>query len=348
MKRMIVVVLLAGMLVSVAGAQDLNGFADDFEALVTGITRDVAPNLQMAALSGTIVADASIDTFMLFLPGVGVTMSGGLGTIMEPGAHTWSTISLPSVIDAVVTDAGTKDLLKTLEYGIFPYPMLKLGAGFAIGKGFDVIVSGMYLPAALTDFGLGFAGDAISGLGITLETLNIGATVRKVILKDSGPMPALSLGALYNYGSFTFGVASMSLAALADGGVDVGGMTLDLTGTMGFETSVHNFGLELHASKRLLFFTPYAKLSGIYQYAVTNGTTNLLAKVGTVETPIVTDASETIANFSTLATLGFTLFVLNVNVVIDLAQAQFDAGDYTLASLSGQGISLNAGICIKF
>jgi len=348
MKRMIVVVLLLCMLVFTSSAQDLNGFAHDFEALITGITRDVAPNLQMTALSGNIVADASINKFMFFFPGVGMTLSGGLGTMMEPGAHAWSTISLPVVIEAVVDDAGTLELLNTLEYGIFPYPMLKLGAGFGVGKGFDVILSGMYVPAALTNFGLSFAGDSISGIGITLETLNIGATVRKLIIEDKGPMPALSLGVLYNYGSFTLDIDDMSLAELADGGVDFGGLTLDLTGTMGFETSVHNFGLELHASKRLLFFTPYAKLSGIYQYAVTTGTTDLTATIGSVNTEIRTNAKETIANFSTLATLGFSLFVLNLNVVIDLAQAQFDPGDFTLTSISGQGISLNAGICIQF
>jgi len=348
MKRMIVVVLLAGMLVSVASAQDLNGFAHDFEALITGITRDVAPNLQMAALSGTIVADASIDTFMLFLPGVGVTMSGGLGTMMEPDAHEWSTIPLPEVIDAVVDDADTSTLMQTLEYGIFPYPMLKLGAGFAIGNGFDVILSGIYMPKILTDFGLTFAGEAISGLDMTLETLNVGATVRKLILADKGSMPALSLGALYNYGSFTLGIDDMSLAALAGGSVDVGGFELDMTGTMGFETSVHNVGLELHASKRLLFFTPYAKLSGIYQYAVTMGTTDLTATVGAANTAIVANASETIANFSTLATLGFNLFFFNFNAVIDIARAQLDISDFSLTGITVQGISLNAGISIRF
>ncbi len=348
MKKMVVVALLIGMLVSIAGAQDLNGFAHDFEALITGITRDVAPNLQMTALSGNIVADASIDKFILVLPGVGVTMSSGLGTMMEPGTHAWSTISLPEVIDAVVDDPDTSTLMQTLEYGIFPYPMLKLGAGFAIGKGFDVILSGNYMPEILTDAGLTFAGDAISGLGITLKTLNVSATVRKLILADKGSMPALSLGVLYNYGSFTLGIDDMDLAALAEGSVDVGGFALDMTGKMGFETSVHNVGLELHAPKRLLFFTPYAKLSGIYQYAVTTGTTDLIATVGAVETAIVTDAKETIANFSTLATLGFNLFIFNFNAVIDIARAQLDVSDFSLTGISGQGISLNAGISIRF
>jgi hypothetical protein len=238
--------------------------------------------------------------------------------------------------------------MQTLEYGIFPYPMLKLGAGFAIGKGFDVILSGIYMPEILTDSGLTFAGDAISGLDITLKTLNVGATVRKLILADKGSMPALSLGVLYNYGSFTLGIGKMSLAALADGSVDVGGFALDMTGKMGFETSVHNVGLELHASKRLLFFTPYAKLSGVYQYAVTTGTTDLIATVGSVETAIVTDAKETIANFSTLATLGFNLFFFNFNAVIDIARAQLDISDFSLTGISGQGIALNAGISIRF
>jgi len=348
MKRMFAAVLLSVLLVSALGAQDLSGFADDFEALITGITRDVAPNLQLTALSGNVVGSARIDKLMVFLPGIGVTLSGGLATIMEPDAHQWSTISLPAVIDAVVEEEATRDLLQTLEYGLFPYPMLKLGFGFGFAKDYDVIVSGMYLPGALADFGTSLAGEPIASLGINLETLNLGATVRRTLLRDAGFIPALSLGALYNFSSFSFGIAELSLADLVEGGVDLGGLTLDLTGNLGFETVAHNFGLELHASKKLLFFTPYVKLSGIYQHTTTTGTTHLVATIGPVVTDIVTNAVASIDNFSALATVGFNLFVFNFNAVIDVAKAELNIDEFTLSGIQGQGVSFNVGICVQF
>jgi hypothetical protein len=338
---------LSVLLVSALGAQDLSGFANDFEALITGITRDVAPNLQMTALSGNVVASARIDKFMVFLPGVGVTLSGGLATIMEPDAYQWSTISLPAVIGAVVEDQSTKDLLETLEYGLFPYPMLKVGFGFGFAKDYDIMISGMYLPGALADLGTSLAGPEIESLGINLETLNLGATVRRTLLRDSGFVPALSLGALYNYSSFNLGIAELSLADLVEGGVDLGGLTLDLTGSLGFETVSHNFGLELHASKKLLFFTPYIKLSGIYQITSTSGTTDLTATVGPVVTDIDTGAEAIISNFSALATVGFNLLVFNFNAVIDVARAELDVQDFSLSGIKGQGISFNVGICVQ-
>lgn len=357
-KTILVFLVLCILLTQVEAEVDLNGFANDFKTLIVGVTRDVAPNLQMSALSGNIVGDATIDRFMIFFPAVGLTVSDGLGTILENGAYNWVFISIPKIIDTVVgTDAGTLDTLHAIESRIFAYPSFKIGFGFGLPKGFDVIFSGMYIPPVLTETLVKNAGDKIESLGVSINTMNIGAEVRKTIIKDSKKTPALSLGALYNYGNFNMEVAQMKLSSLIAGGFDVSGQKLDMNGSLSFNTSVHNIGLDLHVSKHLHFFTPYAKISGIYQYAVTESDVDLLATLGDPATTgstikIQTNPSVVISNFSSFATVGFDLnlfiFILNTNAVIDLARAELNISDLSVTGITGRGFTINTGFRWEF
>lgn len=355
MKRIVVAVLSFCMLISVTSAQDLNGFANDFEALIVGVTRDVAPNLQMTALSGNVVGDATIDRFMFFIPAIGVTITDGLGSVLVPGERDWEfLIPMPSIITQVVDDEAMTDNIEAIEGRFFPYPTLKLGVGFGLGHGFDAIISGMYIPAAITKTILEQAGGDIGTQGISFDTYNIGVEIRKTVMKDEGFKPALSLGMLYNFAGLNLEVGTLSLAKLTDGGIEVGEDKLDLTGSMSFNTAVHNFGFDLHASKHLLFFMPYAKFTGVYQIAETKGDVDMTAPLGDTmdQLKIRTNPVVQIANFSSLVTFGFELnlfaFIFNANAVVDLARAELDISDFSLTGITGQGVTGNIGFRWQF
>ncbi len=303
MKRIVAAFVLLSVLAISIEAQDLNGFANDFEALMVGVTRDAASNLQISALSGNIIGDADLDRFTFFF---------------ETGAYPWEfMLEMPAIINtAVGDDAEMKENIKALESRFFPLMSMKMGFGIPLPSDMDLIVTGMYIPPAVTEALLKQAGEDIASQGIGFSTLNFGVEVRKTLLKDGKGIPALSLGGLYNFGAFNLEVSDLSLAKLTDGGVDVSGQTLDLNGLMEYKTSIHNIGFDLHVSKHLAFFTPYAKLSGVYQYAKASTDTDMLATLststGTVinEIKIKTSPVVVISNFSTLATLGYDVSIL--------------------------------------
>lgn len=356
MKRIVVAVLSFVLFAGAASAQDLNGFAHDFEALLVGVTRDAAPNLQMSALSGNVVGDATIDRFMFFFPSIGITATDGIATIMEQGSHDWEfVVPMTTVVNkAVGSNQDALDNIHALESSFFPYLSSKIGFGVAVGYDCDVIVSGMYIPSAMTKMMIEKAGgDKLSSQGISFDTYNIGIEVRKTILKDSKATPALSLGFLYNYSGLNLSVDDFSLAKMTDGGVDVGSDKLNLTGSLSFNTSVHNVGFDIHVSKHLLFFTPYAKLTGAYQFAETKADANLTATLGSIDpVKISTSPDVKISSFSTIATLGYDLSIaavkLNTNVAFDLARAEWGMSSMSLSGLSGRGISLNMGVRLQF
>ncbi len=356
MKKIVASVLLLSVFAVTIAAQDLNGFANDFEALMVGVTRDAAPNLQMSALSGNIIGDADLDRFTFFLPSLGITITDGVASILETGAYPWEfLVPLPGIVNTVVgSDTDKLDTIHALESRFFPLMSMKIGFGMPLPSDMDLIVSGMYIPPVLTEALLKQAGEDIASQGIGFSTLNFGVEVRKTLLKDGKRSPALSIGGLYNYGNFNLEVSDLSLAKLTNGGVDVSGDKLDLTGSLEYKTSIHNIGFDLHVSKHLAFFTPYAKFSGVYQYAKVMGDTDLTAKLQTAGTTVNVKTSPVviISNFSTLATLGYELkvaaFVFNSNAMFDLARFNLDVSDFSLTGITGRGLSLNMGVRWQF
>ena len=361
MKRIVVAVLSFALFASSVSAQDLSGFANDFEALLVGVTRDAAPNLQMSALSGNVVGDATIDRFMFFFPSIGLTATDGFASVLEQGSHDWEfVVPMTTVVNkAVGSSQSSLDSIHALESRFFPYLSSKIGFGAAIGYGCDVIVSGCYIPASMTKMIVEKAGgDKLSSQGISFDTYNIGIEVRKTVLKDSKKGPALSLGLLYNYGALNLSVDNFSLGKMTDGGVDVGTQKLNLDGTLSFDTSVHNIGFDIHVSKHLLFFTPYGKITGVYQFAETKSNADLTATLGEpgsaspTTVKIRTSPVVRISSFSTIATLGYDLSVaavsLNTNVAFDLARAEWGMSSMSLTGITGRGISLNMGVRLQF
>lgn len=353
MKKWIALLMLVFFTGSLSFAVDLNGFAADFEALMNNVTRKISPALQMNSLSGDIIGDATIDRFVFVFPAIGIATSDGVASILEPGAYEWSLISFPELIESQLDlDGSALDIMNMVETRLMVYPSIKIGLGFALPKNFDVIITGMTIPGAVTDMLVGMANDeSLDDLDISLGMVNFGIEARKTIIKNSKKTPALSLGLLYNYGSFNLGFDNFSLSKLMGEKIDFEGQELNLEGTLGFETYVHNFGGTVHLSKHFLVFTPYIKLSGILQHSVAKNTTNLEVTIASDKTKIKTNPEIIVNDFSTILTTGFDidLFALkfNINAMIDLARFDLDLGGFDFGVMKGKGFALNTGFRIQ-
>lgn len=337
---------------------NLDPFNSDFNTLMNGIARDVAPTLRLNALAGDIQGDATIDTFNLSLVGLGVSTADGVAKVLKPGAARWDFV-LP-LADLVNDNVGDNNFFEEL----MPYPGAKIALGFSL-KPWDFSVSASYLPQSVTEMALGFVPDSdvkISSLSPKVTFGNFGFVARRTLINDSGfigLVPAVSLGAGYHYTYFDLGVNLSSLSDLGVEAPSVGeGQTIDMAGAFGVNTNSQVFTVDLHVSKHLLNLTPYMKLSAAYQNSTFEGSTNLKATI--TDTTDNTSESQTIvsrpvvnvSDFAFLVTSGLDvnllLVNLNVNMVADMSRALLKVRDLSLKGIDANAVSLNAGVRISF
>jgi hypothetical protein len=365
MKKIFLVALLASTLAIPALSQSttglLQGLQPDFDALLTGIARDVAPTMSMSSLGGDIIGDATISHFTLYLPGIGANLAQGIGTVLKPGAHDWQfVLPMDSLVSTMLgSSADVKPWVDMVTSQLMAYPALKIGVGIGFGSGWDAILSGLYFDQTWTDAIIGAIGDpTITAMDPQFSLYNVGLKIRKSLLEDSGAIPAFSLGLGYTLSGNTIGVGNISLPEP----VALGFGTLSLSGRLGYITQVHNIGFDLHLSKHLLFITPFLKLSGVYSYGTVTGNTELIATItptaiaGAPAIPpipekLTSTPSIVVSDFSALATVGLEIylafFVLDANVVVDLARASFSTANNPIG-FSGKAVTANVWFRLDF
>jgi hypothetical protein len=367
MKKTFLVALLSVSLAIPAATQSatdfLQGLQPDFDALLTGIAQDVAPTMTMSSLGGDLIGDATISHFTIYLPGIGANLSPGIGTVLQPGAHDWQfVLPMDSLVGALLGgNADVQPWVDMLTSELMAYPAIKIGLGIGFGSGWDAILSGIYFDQTWTDAIIGAIGEpTITALKPLFSLYNVGLRLRKSFLEDSGVVPALSLGLGYTLSGNTIGIRNISLPSP----MDIGFGTLSLSGKLSYVTQVHNIGFDIHLSKHLLFITPFLKLSGVYSYGTVKGDTEFIATItppviaglpaGTINPisqPLTSKPTIVVSDFSALATMGLEIylafFVLDANVVVDLARASFAAADNPIG-LTGKAVSANVWFRLDF
>jgi hypothetical protein len=356
-KKMFVTALVAATWITQAQAQliNLEAFDTDFNTLMTGIARDVSPSLQLGALAGDAVGDATIDHFSFSLVSVSLTTSDGIAKVLQPGAAQWDFV-LP-LADLVNDNLDGNDFFQRLMV----YPSVKLGLGMAVGSNWDVQVSGIFWPQPATPLAVKLAGDpTFEDLDSKFSFGNIGVRARKTVLVDTGNAgPALSLGGSYTYSYFQLGVNLQSLTDMGIEKPEVGaGNFIDMSGLFEVETSSHNLTLDIHVSKHILFLTPYFKLSGAYQNTVYTGLADLEATISDASNTVtstqqIASAPEiNVSRFTFLTTTGMelNLFVVqvNVNLVADLGRAFLKVRDFTLDGIEADAFAINLGLRVAY
>jgi len=248
MKRLlcILVVLLA---VAGAFAQTTFDFAV-FQDAADQFALDVANSLPFNASIGLNWSDAYIGQLLDVPPHFGIGAALGVTTIPTAAVTTLIT-SLPGVtIPAEISDY--------LVYGV-PIPAYTVEGrigGFFLP--FDIGVKAGYIPPGML---------ASWGIPVDVNYLLAGFDVRYALLKDSGFIPAVSVGAGY-----TFMHGSVAIAGILGGNIDV--TSFDIGGTnhtveftdpsVTFEWNTNVIDLKAQVSKSLLIFTPYLGLGGSY------------------------------------------------------------------------------------
>jgi hypothetical protein len=243
--RRILCLLLVLFVATGAFAADFATFKTDFE----GFAQELAGVLPFNASTGLNWSSAYIGQFPHF----------GLGLTVGATTIPWASVSSIATNLGIVVPAE----LKAIETYGMPLPAytadVRLG-GFLLP--FDVGVKVGYIPP-----------DAMkqAGLPMSADYLLVGADIRFGLLKDEGFVPALSIGAGYNYMKGKIGVPNLLGGAIAIANFqdpsDLSMHNLSLTDPtldLAWDTSVIEAKAQL--SKRLLILTPY--VGGAISYSL--------------------------------------------------------------------------------
>ncbi len=354
MKRSLCMTIILMVLAGGAGAQiSLAPLNDDFGVLMKSVGSDIAPQLLQTALSGDIVGEAAFYgngplgniTFLA----TGADFGNGIATILNNSSQTWKfTLPMPSLMSQAL-GSSFYDSTRTS----FPYPVMALGVGFRPVRDIEVLVSGFYLPQALMDSVVSLE-PTMKKLSPTLTVGSIVVKVRKVLFKDDGAFPAMSIGLGAAYAGFSMGATVASLNDIG-GRVDLGGGSkLDLSGKFGLDTRVYAAGLEFHVSKRLPVVTPFAKLGLWYRDAVVTSDTNLTATLyppapatKTVQKIVAGPKAEDQA-IAAIATAGLEIrifaVIIHFSASLDMENPMVNLGNLSLKDMKTNGFAVRTGV----
>jgi hypothetical protein len=273
----------------------------DFSKFLLLLGREMLPEIQQNDLAGTGIGQASMGDSRFFIAFTGgAVISNGILKFIDENNTNFEALDLYGLIDDAVPDSGAGRDLYDESKNIFPYPTLKLSAGFRLYD-LDFIVSGIMLPGAV--------GNSISE-DLEMSVINLGLRVRKALIKESGGFPTISLGAGYVYSAIHFKYAIEEFEQ------DYAGQPLVISGDFGLDTQVHSFGVDLGISKTLLWFlTPFVRTSVWYQSASFEADGLLSAQLGAgAPTDLSPSAKATISDVAVIVSggLDINLFLMRL------------------------------------
>lgn len=282
----------------------------------------------------------------------------GIASVLDSGARDWEfTISpLPSLVSSALTGSGSGQSFYDASRQIFPYPSTSFGLAFGTVQGIEVLANGFYWPQSLTKSIV----DNISGLSSAdpqFSATSFIVKVRKVLMHDVGPYPAMSLGLGGVYGDVKLGAGinfsnQISIAGTSE--------DMSIDGHLALETQVFGTGLEFDISKRLPVITPFANLGLWYRYAevsmAPDASDPLTLSIGNGST---SDSIPIGASFSAVdqgvdARVGAGLeiriwaVILHLSAAFDLEEPMLDISSLSLTGISANEFSLSTGIRYAF
>ena len=271
MKKVLVAMLLVIMLGTGVVAQDLQLLGQDVRTFVNGLGADLLPGLSQSAMwgrfPGSAVYPANSNFFVTL--SAGTILTSGILDYPEPDSaeNPFEVLNLPRILTDVLADAGGAGDLLSGAQRLFPLPIARISGGIRLPKDVELMVDLAGFPQFIT----GFAADLAGLPGVEFNALHVGTRVRKGVLKDVGPFPAVSVGGGYTYSGFNIGYDLSTIGgseAFPDhGSTPVGPWELFLKGDLNMGSRIHSFGVDLQASKAFGFFVPFIGLSPYYQIA---------------------------------------------------------------------------------
>jgi hypothetical protein len=269
------------MVVPTAFSQDLGNLETDLKTVFLGIGREITPRLHQMALSGNdLMGEAKLrglTGFYFSIAGLNISTLDGIGSVLTADGTDWKfdLISIPDIIkDALGEGGDAETYFNTATKQAMALPSLRIGFGFPLPLGLELLANGIYLPPSLVEMGFGLAGEGVPTAlksGTTLDMFTLGGIIRKPILSDKRGFlrPSLSLGASYTYSSFAFGLPKFNINDLVDGGIDLDDLgTLNMAGNVQFATKSQSIGAIVHLSKTFFWIlTPFVKAGAYYHFS---------------------------------------------------------------------------------
>ncbi len=365
MKKILIFMLVVKCIFISAQEQEiinLTPLGEDLTTLFSGIGQDVIPLLHQNSISGDIYGEAEIDEvilpFYISIPSISISTTDGIATVLGDETQEWKLeiAKLPNLVNQALADDETQNYYD-LTQRIFALPTLKMGLGFKLPKGFELHLSGIYLPPI--DFS-----SFVPELGsLTLDIVDVGVKVRKTIFPDKGFRPAFSIGAHYFYSTFILDYTFESLTDIMDERLNIEGFgDLDLGGNFRVDTSVQSFGLDFHLSKRLLFLTPFVKLSPTVYYSAMSTNANLDATlygegtdVSSTQTKLKSGGQVDGNGLALFASTGLEIrlffFAIHLSVTADLQNPILEIGNAASMEFNETAVdkvALNIGFRFHF
>lgn len=335
---------------------DMGRVSDDLGVLFQSISSDIAPQLLQATLSGDIVGEAAFKGDFphgtLVLPGIGVGFGNGLGTVLNnDNPSQWQLLDLSQLVQSNVGSGGASDLYNASRQ-IFPYPALSFGLGFGTVQGIEIIAEGFYWPQSLSNTIVGLLPSNVSGMNPELTATSLLFKVRKVLMHDAGPYPAISIGLDGLYGHFDMGMGlnySNTISSTE---------SMNISGQVDLDTTVLGTGLEFDISKRLPVITPFGSIGLWYRYATasTGGAAGSPLEINITDSDLGTNESVALANAYTAVDQGLDArvsggfeirlwaLILHLSAAFDLEKPLLDIQSFSLTGISANGFSVSTGI----
>lgn len=299
--------VLAMLLASAASAQaqDLSSLSSDLGTFLGGVGQGILPSMLQSAVAEEGIGAASMgDSHVLVALEAGATLaSTGPLAVLDQSPTPFSIVDPQSLRQGLAASSTLESYLKVVEgLPLFPYPGARLVAGYKPGDGVEILAFFSYLPQALTAYLAGRAG--AGGAGIRLQSVSGVLRVRKVLVADSGPFPAISLGVGYAYSMLSADYALHASQSYSSS------YTLSYGGTLDLRSQLNAVGVDLAFSKRWFHFTPYLRLSPWYEWAsytgeVKNFAYSLTTSSGGAVSGVTPPASSTPSASKSLRGLSF-------------------------------------------
>lgn len=315
---------------------DLTPLYNEFAVLFDEIGADSISHIQQFGLTMDGTGRAQIGPHVFFSWSAGTVFLPGILTF-RAGDNPFTIFDINQIVSGMLeSEPALADLYAgSAEFFLNPGMRLTLGAG--LKNGLEFYAHFGIIPQALITATEGLLQNFVDIQGLVFNRFNAGVRIRKVLLSDQGAFPAVSLGAGYTLTRFNMGLNDLSALPLE--GFEMSGFSLGLDGALNIGTSMHTAGVELAVSKTLLFFAPFVKITGYYQWTrYTGGIENLQVTMTNSALPdldpIVATGTDPVSEqrISDLSFVGSAGFELVFGKLSFIAQGAYDVGSATPAA----------------
>lgn len=272
MKRWIVVIAIALVAVAGVSAQDLSGLGRDFEYMIDQLGEELLPDLEQSAIWGQypgIASYAGQSNFFVSIS-IGALLTDGLIGFVD-NEDGFEVLNVPNLLSGILSSAGSASVSNTVDglKTFFPLPVARTALGMTLPGEIEAMIEIGGFPGFVS----GWVGGLVGADSLRLGLLHAGAKVRKGLVDDAGPFPAISLGGGYAYTSFNFAydLGTIGTPSTDYGQVSVGLGELNIKGVLDVHSWIHSFGFDLQASKAFGCFVPFVGVSPYYHFASFEG-----------------------------------------------------------------------------